>query len=211
MFTLIEGAGLIGRLSTLYLVKEVIHEDISILGLGTLLFLVFFLPSLFIFSYIAKKTEHIYVSMLAMIFAISQAILIMFITNATGYYFASILSGLASAAWAGILFSITSDVMDSVCIDADQHVESTMIGIRTFFLRTTYLIGGALIAIIHIMTGYVPGATSQSPSAQFGIRLHAGLIPGIMALVALILVLKFYTLKGDRKRECMETLRAKGL
>ena len=212
MFFLIEGmVGVMSRLSTLYLIKEVLNEDISILGPAMLLFLVFFIPSLFLFTYIAKKTEHIYVLMIAMSLSIIRGILIMFITDATGYYIVSILNGISNAAWAGILFSITSDVMDSVTCDAGQHVESTMIGIRTFFLRISYLVVGALIAAIHIMTGYVPGATSQSPSAQFGIRVHAGLIPAIMALIAFILVLKFYTLKGDRKRECLEILRAKGL
>ncbi|MFX0135858.1 MAG: hypothetical protein ACFFDN_19600, partial [Candidatus Hodarchaeota archaeon] len=103
------------------------------------------------------------------------------------------------------------DVMDSVCVDAERHVESTMIGIRTFFLRMSYLIGGGIIALVHILTGYIPGASQQSDSAILGIRLHAGLIPAIMLFVAAFLVIKFYTLKGDRKRECLETLRAKGL
>jgi len=137
--------------------------------------------------------------------------IVMVMTNALGFYLANFALGVASAAWGGILFSITSDVMDSVCIDAEQHVESTMIGLRTFFLRSGYLIGGGIIAVIHIATGYHPGAATQTPAAQFGIRLHAGLIPLIFNLVALLLLLKFYTLKGDRKRECLETLRAKGL
>lgn len=211
MFTLSYTAGLMWRLSTLYIVKEVNHEDVSVMGLATLLFLITFIPSLFVFTYIAKKTEHIYVTILSLIVMIGMSVVVMFMTNAIGFYIANILLGVASAAWGGILFSITSDVMDSVCIDAEQHVESTMIGLRTFFLRMGYLIGGGIIAIIHIMTGYVPGATSQTPSAVFGIRLHAALIPAIFNLVALILLLKFYTLKGDRKRECLETLRAKGL
>jgi Na+/melibiose symporter-like transporter len=170
-----------------------------------------FIPSLFLFTYIAKKTEHIYVLMIAMVFTFIRGMLVMFITDATGYYIVSILGGLGNAAWAGILFSITSDVMDSVTCDAGQHVESTMIGIRTFVLRAAYLVTGAIIAAIHILTGYVPGATSQTELAKFGIRVHAGLIPAILGLIAFILVFKFYTLKGDRKRECLENLRAKGL
>jgi len=173
--------------------------------------MVAFFPSLFIFTYIAKKTEHIHVSMIAMALAIIRGILIMFITDATGYYIASILTGISNAAWAGILFSITSDVMDSVCVDAEQHVESTMIGIRTFFLRMGYAIGAVIIAAVQIATGYVPGAEQQSDLAILGIRVHAGLIPGLMCLISALIVIKFYTLKGDRKRECMETLRAKGL
>jgi Na+/melibiose symporter-like transporter len=101
--------------------------------------------------------------------------------------------------------------MDSVCNDAERHVESTIIGIRTFFMRVSYLIGAPIIAAIHIWTGYRPGASEQSPEAIFGIRLHTGLIPAILVFVAAILLIKFYTLKGDRKRECLETLRAKGL
>ncbi len=211
MFTLFITAGLMSRVSTLYFIKEVLHEDIGILAPATLLFMAAFIPSLFIFTYIAKKTEHIYVTIIALILGGITGLLYMVITNAIGYYILRIMVGVASAAWGGILFSITSDVMDSVCIDAEQHVESTMIGIRTFFLRLSYLIGGAIIAAVHIATGYIPGATSQSDAAQFGIRLHTGLIPAIFAFIGVFLLIKFYTLKGDRKRECLETLRAKGL
>ena len=211
MFTLSYTAGLMWRVSTLYIVNDVIQEDISIMGLGTLFFMVGFFPFLFVFTYIAKKTEHIYVTEISLVCMLGMGIIVMVMTNALGYYLANFALGVASAAWGGILFSITSDVMDSVCVDAEQHVESTMIGIRTFFLRSGYLIGGGIIAVIHIATGYHPGATTQTPAAQFGIRLHAGLIPLIFNLVALLLLLKFYTLKGDRKRECLETLRAKGL
>ncbi|MFX0135857.1 MAG: MFS transporter [Candidatus Hodarchaeota archaeon] len=211
MFTLWITATLMNRLSTLYLIKDVLNEDITILGPGTLIFMIGFIPFMFVFTYVAKKTEHIYVTIIAVLLLACNLVLLMFITTATQWYIIRFIGGVASAAWGGILFSITSDVMDSVCIDAEQHVESTMIGIRTFFLRISYLIGGAIIAAIHIATGYVPGASQQSDLAILGIRLHTGLIPAIMLFVAGFLLIKFYTLKGDRKRECMETLRAKGL
>jgi GPH family glycoside/pentoside/hexuronide:cation symporter len=211
MFTLWITGTFMWQFSQLYIIREVLNLEITVMAPAMLLFMAFFLPFLFIFTYIAKKTEHIYVSIMAILIVAVDLVLVMFITNTLGFYIVNILFGIGSAAWGGILFSITSDVMDSVCIDAEQHVESTMIGIRTFFLRIAYLAGGGIIAIVHIMTGYIPGATSQSPSAQLGLRLHAGLIPAIMLFVAAILVIKFYDLKGDKKRECLELLRAKGL
>ena len=211
MFTLWITGTFMWQFSQLYIIKEVLNLEITVMAPAMLLFMAFFIPFLFIFTYIAKKTEHIYVSIMAILIVAVDLVLVMFITNTLGFYIVNILFGIGSAAWGGILFSITSDVMDSVCIDAEQHVESTMIGIRTFFLRIAYLAGGGIIAIVHIMTGYIPGATSQSPSAQLGLRLHAGLIPAIMLFVAAILVIKFYDLKGDKKRECLELLRAKGL
>jgi Na+/melibiose symporter-like transporter len=211
MFTLWITGTFMWQFSQLYIIREVLNLEITVMAPAMLLFMAFFIPFLFIFTYIAKKTEHIYVSIMAILIVAVDLVLVMFITNTLGFYIVNILFGIGSAAWGGILFSITSDVMDSVCIDAEQHVESTMIGIRTFFLRIAYLAGGGIIAIVHIMTGYIPGATSQSPSAQLGLRLHAGLIPAIMLFVAAILVIKFYDLKGDKKRECLELLRAKGL
>jgi len=211
MFTLWTTAGVLNRVSILYFIRDVLQEDITVLGPATLGMMAAFIPSIFIFSYIAKKTEHIYATMSA--FAVLFVVLIahMFVTNALGFIIIRTLVGITAGAWGGVLFSITADVMDSVTCDAEQHVESTMIGIRTFFIRLSYLISGAIIAVVHIATGYNAGAETQSDLAILGVRMHTGLIPAIMALAGLLLLMKFYSLKGDRKRECMETLRAKGL
>jgi len=211
MFTLWTTAGVLHRVSILYFIKDVLQEDITVLGPATLGFLLAFVPSIFIFSYIGKKTEHIHITMIALAVFTVTTTLLMFVTDALGFILIRTLVGVTAGAWGSLLFSITSDVMDSVTCDAEQHVESTMIGIRTFFIRLSYLISGAIVAAVHIATGYNAGAETQSDLALLGIRMHAGLIPALMGLAALLLLMKFYSLKGDRKRECLETLRAKGL
>jgi len=57
----------------------------------------------------------------------------------------------------------------------------------------------------------VPGASQQTTTAQWGIRLHAGIFPLIFLLTGAFLMIKFYDLKGDKKTALLESMRQKGL
>ncbi|MHA1257157.1 MAG: hypothetical protein ACTSPS_16325, partial [Promethearchaeota archaeon] len=70
---------------------------------------------------------------------------------------------------------------------------------------------GIILAGTHILTGYVPGATTQTELAQLGIRIHAGLFSAIFCFIGALLVLKFYDLKGEKREQIMASLREKGL
>ncbi|MHA1526544.1 MAG: MFS transporter, partial [Promethearchaeota archaeon] len=102
-----------------------------------------------------------------------------------------------------------ADTNDEVVNAAGRHVEASLMGIRTFFLRVAYLLTGAIIAGVHIATGYVPGASSQTELALIGIRIHTGGFPALFCLIAGILMVKFYDLKGEKKEALAASLRKK--
>jgi Na+/melibiose symporter-like transporter len=135
----------------------------------------------------------------------------MFVTTLTHLIIVYVSFGIVNGAYIAIIFSILADTNDEVVNAAGRHVEATLMGIRNFFLRIAYLITGVIITGIHLATGYVPGASTQSPLAVFGVRVHAGLVPAIFCLIAAILMVKFYDLKGEKKDQLAASLRAKRL
>ena len=211
VFTLQITAEFLWMASTFYFIQDVLQEDIvimTIIGLALLLTLV---PSLLFFSWLAKRTAHSNVTTIGLFVMAAGGVIIMGITDITGFVIAHICMGIASGAWASVLFSWTSDSMDTVVNAAGRHVESTLIGIRNFFNRVAYILVGVIIAGIHIYTGYVPGASQQTELARLGIRIHTGLIPLLLLLTGAILMLKFYDLKGEKKVQLMASIRKKGL
>ena len=211
VFTLQITAGALWMASTFYFIQDVLHEDIAIMSIaGAALFLTV-IPSILFWSWVAKKTAHSNVTTMGLFIMALGGFILMIATDVTGFVIAHICMGIASGAWASVLMSWTSDSMDSVLNAADRHVESSLIGIRNFFNRIAYILVGAIIAGIHIATGYVPGASQQTELAQLGIRLHTGGISVLLLLAGAILMLKFYDLKGDKKIAQMASIREKGL
>ena len=119
--------------------------------------------------------------------------------------------GIALGAMGCVVMSIAADVNDEVTNACGRHQEAALIGIRNFFYRFAFVLVGIILAGTHILTGYVPGAASQTELAQLGVRIHSGLFSAIFCFVAGVLVLKFYDLKGDKREQLMASLREKGL
>jgi GPH family glycoside/pentoside/hexuronide:cation symporter len=197
--------------STLYLMRDVLHLDISVLTLASLALMITAIPSILFWSWVAKRTAHSNVTTIALFIMASSCLVIMVITDAMGFILVHVLMGLAAGAWASVLMSWTSDSNDSVVNAVGRHVESTLVGIRNFFNRIAYIIMGSIIAGVHIATGYVPGASQQTELALIGIRIHTGLIPFIILVTGGILMLKFYDLKGEKKIALLESIKKKGL
>jgi len=211
-FTLWTIGLMLGQVSNLYFAIDVLGLDISTLAWLAIPFLLSFFPFIFIWSYLAKKTDHVNISITAMFIVIFvRMFAFFFVVDITGLIIVNILSGIASSAWASVLFSITGDCNDEVTLAAGRHVEATIIGIRNFFLRIAYLVIGVIIAGVQIATGYQPGAAEQTELAKWGIRIHTMLIPALFTLAGAIIMLKFYDLKGEKKIAQMAALRKKKL
>ena len=203
---------MLGQVSSLYFAIDVLGLDISTLAWLAIPFLLTFFPCIFIWSYVAKKTDHVNLSITAMFIVIVLRIFaFFFVVDLTGLIIMNILSGIASSAWLCILFSITGDCNDEVTLAAGRHVEATLIGVRNFFLRIAYLVIGVIIAGVQIATGYQPGAAEQTELAKWGIRIHTLLIPALFTLAGVIIMLKYYDLKGEKKIAQMAALRKKRL
>jgi Na+/melibiose symporter-like transporter len=107
--------------------------------------------------------------------------------------------------------SVGSDNYDEVTNAAGVHQEAALVGINNFFFRLAWMMIGFVMAVIHILSGYKVGAAVQSESAQLGIRILVGGIPGICCFLGAFAMFVFYDLKDEKREQLMKSLREKGL
>ena len=106
-----------------------------------------------------------------------------------------------------MLMPVASDACDEVSVHLKRRQDGTLQGIRTFFFRISLLVFAVSLPITFILTGYIPGAKTQSVSAQMGIRFLIAVIPAII-YIAMALVFKiFYDLEGEKKAEVIRLLK----
>ncbi len=197
--------------SFLHFIRYVIKEDIAALGIITIGFLAI-IPAILIFSATtAKKIEHANQFALGMIIMGVGFGSVFFATSSFHLFLSMIIVGVGMGGSACVLLSVIGDTMDEVCLAAGRHVEATLAGIRTFFVRISYISVGVIITGIHLATGFVPGAEQQTPLAIWGIRLHTSVFSLIFCLIAAFIVFKFYDLKGEKREAQMTALKKRGL
>jgi len=125
------------------------------------------------------------------------------------------LIGFGIGAFWVLMFPSLSDVIDDIVIKTGKRQEGTLSGIRIFTERLSIIILAISFAIIHPLTGYVPGAnpgkTSQTLQAQFGIRFLMAGIPMIFYFLAFLLIWKMYKLDKAKVIENSEILKQKQL
>ena len=203
---------MLGQASSIYFIVEVLDLPLSVFVLTTAVWMMGFIPCIFLWSWVAKKTAHSNLTTMALfIFVCLSMITFLFVVDLTGLLIVNFLSGIGGAAWLCIIFSITADCNDEVTNAAGRHMEATLVGIKSFFFRVAYLVIGVIIAGVQIATGYQPGASEQTELAKLGIRIHNNLIPALFMVAAALVMLKFYDLKGEKKIAQMASLRKQGL
>lgn len=106
---------------------------------------------------------------------------------------------------------ILSDAIDEAVVNTGKREEGIYSGIFMFFNRVAIIVQVIIFAMVHTMTGFVEGADTQSPQAQWGIQLHLGIIPAIILIIGTLLFWKFYDLTPDRIKEIQSKLKQIGL
>ena len=197
--------------SELYFIREVLGLDITVMAILGIVILITLFPSVIFWSYISKRIGHANVFIINLILLVIVYSSNLWITTLTQLIFIYGLAGVTMGAYVSVIFAIIADTNDEVVVAAGRHVEATLMGIRNFFLRVAYLFTGVIIAGVHIATGYVPGASTQTPLALMGIRLHGGGFPALFLVIAAILMIKFYDLKGEKRDQLAASLKAKRL
>lgn len=114
-----------------------------------------------------------------------------------------------SAVWT-LLYPCFSDVVDENILAANKRQEGMYNGIRMFVGRMGYVIQAISFALVHELTYYQPGATSQAPPALWGIRVLMALIPMVFNFAAFIALWKFYDLTPSKVSDIQETLKVRG-
>jgi len=103
-----------------------------------------------------------------------------------------------------------SDVLDERVVLTRSDVRGATVGVVAFLSRLSRGVQIAIFGLIHILTGFVEGAATQSDLAQLGIRLHMSVIPAIILLICTIIFWKKYPLTPEKTLEIRKQLREFG-
>jgi GPH family glycoside/pentoside/hexuronide:cation symporter len=101
---------------------------------------------------------------------------------------------------------IFGEVIDESIVINEKRREGTYNGVRIFFSRGAGVIQVVTIAVVHQLTGFSSGASTQSDLALIGIRLHMGLIPAIFMGIGLLVFWKFYDITPSKAQKFKEEI-----
>ncbi len=130
------------------------------------------------------------------------------------FYILLIIMGIVTGAFysgeVAMLMPVASDTYDLVSSNVGRRVDATLVGVRTFFFRVSFLIVGILIPLIHVTTGFIVTTNpnvAQPTLAKMGILVHAVLIPALLFIIMGLIFRKFYTLEGAEKEALIKKLK----
>lgn len=104
-----------------------------------------------------------------------------------------------------MMFSMQADTVDYGEWKTDIRAEGGAYSILSFIRKCGQGAGGAIGLAIIGAFGYIAKAKTQSPEALHGIRLAAGGVPAILAIIAVVIVF-FYPLTEAKHRELVAEL-----
>ena len=205
-------AGVLATSSGVYFLKDVLRLPyyyaiyISIAGfLGFVLFIPFWYN-------LSKRYGHVKCFKLALILGFFGYLNYLWVTTLTHVIITGFIGGFMAGCYWTNMGPVNSDVFDECTISMGKHQEAIYTSIRTFFYRIALIAQAAIFVAVHVATGYDPNPTAtQTPLAQWGIRIHAGLIPSILSLLAFIIMSKYYNLIGEKQETLKVKLKEMGL
>ncbi len=176
----------------------------------TLILLVFFIGGLVSvplwIKYTKKTQDNRKTWIYSAIIMVAFSAILTFMTTLIGDMIIMLLYGLGFGGFWVMITPVYSDVIDESVILWGKRKEATYSGYRQFFLNLARVIQAMTLALVHELTGFVEGASTQSTSALIGIQLHFGLIPAIYLAIGVILFWKFYTITPDKVKHNKEKL-----
>ena len=134
------------------------------------------------------------------------AALLTFMVGLIGVVIALFLWGLAFGGFWIMTTPVYSDVIDESVVNSGKRKESTYAGFRQFFVNLARVIQALTLAFVHELTGFVEGASSQTPLALFGIQLHFGIIPAIYLAIGVLIFWKFFDITPEKVKENRQKL-----
>jgi len=211
-FTMFNFGFMLYYANSIYFIEDVLHAGMEAMMLAAVSYTVAYLISIWIWSrYVADRFGHANTYALGMLLLGICFLAQLWQTTVIEYVLWHLLAGVGMTAFGAVWMSIQADVMDEVTDAAEVHQEATLVGIRNFFFRIGWMMIGFVMAAIHILTDYKAGATVQNESAQLGIRILVGGIPGICCILGALVMFIYYDLKHEKRDQLMKSLREKGL
>ena len=108
-----------------------------------------------------------------------------------------------------VMWSLEADTVEYGEWKTGARTEGAAYSVFSFVRKVGQALGGAAAAYTIGLTGYVGGAAEQSASAVWGIRAAAGVVPAVLALIALAIIAA-YPLTEKRFREIKDEIDQRG-
>ena len=198
-------------MNTFNFVDDVLQEGQYIRSIGSIFMLISSIVTMPIWARLAKIIGHSNTYAIGLASYGVSLLLNLFIVNAFQFYLTSILNGVSGSLFMIMLSPVFADCYDEIAVKINKHQQTTLIGIRNFFVRISVMIQSFIIAIIHALTLYNPIDVSHQESALVGLRIIQGLIPFIVCILGALIFYRWYDLKGIKKQEVNRKLRELGL
>lgn len=205
-------AGSLYYASHIYFMKDILRLPLTFFIIPILTYAVGIWIGVPIWTRFAKKKGFKKTYQLGLFMMACSYLPVLWITTIEETALFAFIGGFVSSCGIIMYVPIVSDCYDDVATVTGSRDEATLQGIRNFFFRIASVLFGPIIAIIHIMYGYNPDPYAvQTPEAIWGIRVHMGLIPMIINLIAAFIVWKWYDLEGEKKQAVIAKLKEMGL
>ena len=185
-------------------VLEVESSMVSIVMAGFLIGAVISMP---LWSLLANRTDNDRKTII--IAAISLTVMtfvLFFITDFIFMVIGMIIWGFTEGGYWVMMGPVFANTIDESIVDTGKRREGIYNGINTFVGRFAMVIQAITFAVVHTLTGYIPGSDVQPPSAVLGFRIHLSIIPTIFMAVATFILWKFYTLTPQKVHGIKERL-----
>jgi GPH family glycoside/pentoside/hexuronide:cation symporter len=121
-----------------------------------------------------------------------------FLNDFTLLIIAMVILGIGLGGFWVMMAPIFADVIDESVIEMGKREEGVFNGFQEFFGVLAILIQAITFVVVHILTGFKGGASTQSAEAIWGIHIHFGLMPMIFMLLGMIIFWKWYDLTPEK-------------
>jgi Na+/melibiose symporter-like transporter len=129
-----------------------------------------------------------------------------FINDYTILLIAMFIWGIGEGGYWVMLAPVFSIMIDESVVMTGRRKEGIYNGFQTFVSRGALVFQALSFSIVHTLTGFLEGSSTQTPEAVMGIQIHFALLPMIFMLIATIILWKFFKLTPNRVKENKEKL-----
>ena len=211
-YTLYQSLVISIQTSVPYVVRFILEMPASAIILISMGFLMGSVLSIPLWNKLANKTNNNRKTFLisCIFLAIATAPLI-FIKSYIGMIIGMTLVGVGIGGTWIMLAPVLADVIDESVVRTGKREEGIYNGFQQFFGRIAILIQAITFVVVHTLTGFEGGASTQTSEAIFGIHIHFALMPMIFMFIGCIIFWKWYDLTPDKIKINQDKVKELGL